>query len=147
MSITSHPTQSNTQEGPFTVLAGENLTGKDGNLVVLTHDTQVPEVMLPGDVADKPGFLLLEGGADGQEVTVVAIERGRNYRARLNGTCNPGDELTLAAIDGTHDGEVRTLPAAEDTYFVFLQAEEAGVDGQLVKVRPILDPRAVVVTE
>ena len=145
--ISVFPEQSNTKTGPFEVLAGENLTGKEGCVVKLTHDTGVAEVVLPNDVADEADYLLLAGGTDGTMVTVVAIDRSGNCRLRLNGTCNPGDKLTLAAIDGTHDGHVRTLPVAADTYWVAFRAEEAGVDEQLVKVRLLPNPGAVVVTE
>lgn len=141
-----NPTQTNTQAGPFRVLAGEALTGLEGRLVKLTHDTGVPEVILPNDVDDKPDYILLEGGADGELVTVEALDRSKQFRVRLDGTCNPGDELTLGAIDGTNDGKVRTLPVAADTYFVLLRAEEKGVDEQLVLCRPILNARSVVVT-
>lgn len=109
MNLSHHPTQTNTKEGPFEVLAGENLTGKEGRVVKLTHDTGVPEVILPNDVADEADYLLLEGGADGTFVIVVAIDRQHNVRIVLDGTCNPGDKLTLAAIDGTKDGAVRTV--------------------------------------
>lgn len=138
-------TQNDTREGRFEVLAGEDLTDKEGKLVKLTHDAGVPEVILPDDVDDKPDYLLINGGADGTFVTVEPLERRRAVRVRLDGTCNPGDELTLAAINAANDGEVRTLPAAADTYFVFLRAEEKGVDGQLVLCRPILNARSVTV--
>lgn len=137
--------QSNIQEGPFEVLAGENLIGKEGCLVKLTHDTQVPEVLLPNDVADEADYLLLQGADNGEYVTVVALSRDTPMRVRLNGTCNPGDKLTLAAIDATHDGQVRTVPATADTYWVALRAEEAGVDEQLVKCRLLPNPGPQVV--
>ncbi len=141
-------TQSNTRpEGPFTIRAGENLTGLEGRLVKLSHSTGTPIVVLPNDVADVPDFLLLEGAASGADVSVLPLAAAGNFRVRLDGTCNPGDELTLAAINGTNDGKVRTLPIAADTYFVFLRAQEAGVDEQLVLCRLVLNPRAVVVTE
>lgn len=140
------PSQTNTKEGPFTVLAGEDLTGKEGRVVKLTHDTGVAEVVLPNDVADDELYLLLEGGADGQPVTVEAFSPHKQFRVKLDGTCNPGDDLTLGAIDGTNDGKVRTLPATADTYFLFLRAEEKGVDEQLVLVRPLLNARAVTVS-
>jgi hypothetical protein len=143
--LSIYPTQSNSQPGPFPVLAGENLTGMEGRIVKLTHDNGVPEVILPNDVADFADLLLLDGGADGKLVTVVALDRSRSFRVRLDGTCNPGDELTLAAINGTKDGMVVKTPATADTYFVFLRAEEKGVNTQLVLVRPILNPRTVVV--
>ena len=138
-------TQNDTRKGRFEVLAGEDLTGKEGCLVKLTHDTGIPEVILPNDVADVADYLLIDGGADGTFVTVEPLERNSAVRVRLDGTCNPGDELTLAAIDGTTDGQVRTLPAAADTYFVILRAEENGVDGQLLLCRLLPNPRAVTV--
>lgn len=141
-----YATQSNIQEGPFKALAGENLTGMEGRVVKLTHDNGVPEVILPNDVADEAEYLLLEGGADGTEVTVVAIGRDCPVRLRLDGTCNPGDKLTLAAINGANDGKVRTVPATADTYWVGFRAEEKGVDEQLVKVRLLPNPGALVVT-
>jgi hypothetical protein len=140
------PTQTNTKEGPIRILAGENLTGKEGFFVKLTHDTGVAEVVLPNDVADDELYLLLEGGADGETVTIEALSPHKQFRAKLKGTCNPGDDLTLGAVDGTDDGKVRTLPATADTYFVFARAEEKGVDGQLVLLRPLLNARAVTVT-
>lgn len=146
VSLSVYPTQSNTKEGPFQVLAGEALTGLEGRVVKLTHDTGVAEVVLPNDVADEADYLLLEGAADGEFVTVVAISRDHSVRVRLDGTCNPGDKLTLAAINGTNDGKVRTLPATADTYWVAFRAEEVGVDEQLVKCRLLPNPGAVVVS-
>ncbi|MCW1884010.1 hypothetical protein OKA04_04670 [Luteolibacter flavescens] len=139
------PEQSNTQEGPFQVLAGENLTGLAGRVVKLTHDTGKPEVQLPNDVHEEADYLLLDGGPDGSHVTVIALSRDRNVRVRLDGTCNPGDKLTLAAINGANDGKVRTVPATADTYWVFLRAEEKGVDEQLVLCRLLPNPGPQVV--
>ena len=140
-----YESQTNTREGPFRVLAGVNLTGMEGRVVKLTHDTGVPEVMLPTAITDTPDYLLLEGGADATEVTVVALDRSGNCRVRLDGTCNPGAELTHGAVDGANNGKVRTLPVTAATYFVFLRAEEKGVDEQLVLCRPLLNPRSVIV--
>jgi hypothetical protein len=147
MKLSIYPTQSNVPSDPFkSELAGENLTGKEGCLVKLTHDGGVPEFILPNDVADEADYLLLEGGADGTKVTAVALSRDQAVRVRLSGTCNPGDKLTLGAIDGTHDGHVRTVPVAADTYWVALRAEEVGVDEQLVLCRLLPNPGALVVT-
>jgi hypothetical protein len=144
--VAAFATQSNIQSGPFQVLAGENLTGMEGRLVKLTHDGGIAEVILPNDVADEADYLLLKGAVDGGLVTVVALDRETSFRVRLDGTCNPGDKLTLAAINGTNDGKVRTLPATADTYWLALRAEEAGVDEQLVKCRLLPNPGAIVVT-
>jgi hypothetical protein len=140
-------TQTNIQYGPFKVLAGENLTGMEGRVVKLTQDTGVPEVVLPTDVADEAEYLLLEGGVDGSEVTVLAIGRDCPVRLRLDGTCNPGDKLTLAAINGTNAGKVGTLKGDPGTYWLGFRAEEKGVDGQLVKCRLLPNPGAFIVAE
>lgn len=144
--LSIYPTQSNTKEGPFPVLCGENLTGMEGRVVKLTHDSGVPEVILPNDVADEADYLLLEGAADGELGTAIAITRERNIRIRLDGTCNPGDKLTLGAIDGSNDGKVRTVPVAADTYWVGFRAEEKGVDEQLVLCRLLPNPGPQVVS-
>ncbi len=139
--------QNNTRPaGPFQIKAGEDLTDLEGRVLVLSHSGGVPHVILPNDVSDVPSYVLLEGGASGEDVTVEALEPSKAVRIRLDGTCNPGAELTLGAINGSNDGKVRTLPVAADTYFVFLRAEESGVDEQLTLCRVILNPRAVVVS-
>ncbi len=143
MNLSIYPTQSNTKAGPFPVLAAVALTA--GLMVKLVNAGGVMKATLPADVDDKPDCLVLEDAAAGTLVTVLPLDRSQNVRVRLDGTCNPGDELTLAAINGANDGKVRTLPAAADTYFVFLRAEEIGVDEQLVLCRPILNPRSVIV--
>ena len=57
----------------------------------------------------------------------------------LKGTCNPGDVLVLADVATAADkGKVRTLPTAAGTYRGLGIAEQVGVDGQLVLVRPAL---------
>ncbi len=128
--------QSNTRVGDIRVLAGESLTGKAGHLVKMTHDAGVAEVKLPDDVADLARYVVLEEAADGGLCSVEALHGDRNVRLKLKGTCNPGDVIVPAAIDGTEDGKVQSLPATADIYFGIGIAEEAGVDGQLVLVRP-----------
>lgn len=129
-------TQSNTRVGSFPVLAGEALTGKEGYLVKMTHDTGVPEVKLPAAITDITPYVVGEGAADAALVTVVPLIAERNVRIVLKGTCNPGDQLVLAAIAGSDAGMVRLIPTAGGTYRVLAIAEEAGVDGQLVLCRP-----------
>lgn len=142
--LSIYPTQTNTKRGPFRVLAGVDLTDMEGRRVKLSHDTGVPEVLLPTDVDDKADYLVLEGAADGEEVTVIEFADAGAFRIRLNGTCNPGDELTNI-VGGGNSGKVQTLPVGADTYYVSVRAEEKGVDEQLVLVRPILNARSVVV--
>ncbi len=131
--------QSNTRVGDFRVLAGESLTGMEGRLVKLTHDTGVPEVQLPAANSDYALYVLLEGAADAALCSVRPIEAGRTVRVTLKGTCNPGDVLVLADVTTAADkGKVRVLPATAGTYRGLGIAEEAGVDGQLVLIRPAL---------
>ena len=129
--------QSDTRVGAFPVPAGEDLTGKEGRLVVLTHDAGVAEVKLPAADSDFALYLLTDGGADTEPVTVQPLDVSRNARVTLKGTCNPGDALVLADAGTAADaGKVRALPAAGGTYRVIAVAEEKGVDGQAVLVRP-----------
>ena len=131
--------QSKTRAGKFTVLAGEDLTGMEGRLVVLTHDTGVPEIKLPAAITAITPYVLDEGAADAAQVEVIPLEEGRNARIALKGTCSPGDSLCLADTGTAADkGKVRVLPETAGTYRVIAIAEEKGVDGQLVLCRPCM---------
>jgi hypothetical protein len=131
--------QSDTQVGDVVMLAGEDLTGKEGLLAVLTHDAGVPEVKLPTSNDDVALYLVMDGGADGEHVALRFLDAGRNTRLTLKGTCNPGDVLVLADVATAADkGKVRALPAVAGTYRGLAIAEEKGVDGQYVLTRPVL---------
>jgi hypothetical protein len=131
--------QSDTQVGDIVVLAGEDLTAKEGLLTVLTHDTGVAEMKLPAANSDYALYLLLDGADDGEHVSVRALEMGRNVRLTLKGTCNPGDVLVLADVGTAADkGKVRALPADAGTYRGLAIAEEKGADGQFVLARPVM---------
>ena len=131
--------QSDTRSGTFRVLAGEDLSEKKGYLAVLTHDTGVPEVKLPTSVGAYAFYLVDDDGVDAAYVDVEPLEAGRNVRAVLKGTCNPGDVLVLADTGAAADkGKVRALPASAGTYRGLAIAEEKGVDGQLVLCRPAM---------
>lgn len=131
--------QTNTRVGDIRVLAGEDLTGKEGFLAKMTHDSGVPEVRLPTANGDYALYVLIEGAADGENVSLRPIEGGRNIRVKLDGTCNPGDVLVLADVATAEDkGKVRALPEDAGTYRGLAIAEEAGVDGQLVLARPAM---------
>ena len=131
--------QTNTRVGDFVVLAGEDLTEKEGFLVKLTHDAGEPEVLLPTDNDDLALYVVLDGVADGELISIRPVEASRNVRAKLEGTCNPGDVLVLADVATAEDkGMLRALPAAAGTYRGLALAEEIGVDGQLVLFRPAM---------
>ena len=132
-------TQTDTRTGSFRVLAGEDLTDKEGYLVVLTHDGGVPEVKLPADNGDYALYAVINDGEDAENVDVQPLEAGANVRLALKGTCNPGDVLVLADTATAADkGKVRALPTAAGTYRGLAVAEETGVDGQYVLCRPAL---------
>ena len=131
--------QSDTRVGSFRVLAGEDLTDKEGRLVKLTHDAGVPEVKLPASNDEYALYVLLDGAADAGHADVDPLAAGRNVRLKLDGTCNPGDVLVLADVGTAADkGKVRVLPTAAGTYRGLALAEEKGVDGQLVLFRPAM---------
>ena len=131
--------QSDVRRGSFRVLAGEALTDLENYLVKLTHDTGVPEVLLPTSNDDYALYLVLDGAADAENVDVEPLEAGQSCRITLKGTCNPGDVLVLADVGTAADkGKVRALPAAAGTYRGLAIAEEKGVDGQYVLCRPAL---------
>lgn len=131
--------QTNVKTGDFAVLAGEDLTGKEDYLVKLTHDTGVPEVLLPTHNSDFAVYLLVEGAEDAENVSVRPLEAGRSMRFKLKDTCNPGDVLVLADVGTEADkGKVRALPSTPGTYRAIAIAEEAGIDAQLVLGRPAM---------
>ena len=129
--------QSNTRVGDIRVLAGVDLTGMEDRLVVLGQNAGVAQVALPAANGDLAVYLLIEGAAAGKLVSVRPVQPDRNVRIALKGTCNPGDVLVLADVATAADkGKLRVLPVAAGTYRGIGIAEQAGVDGQLVLVRP-----------
>ena len=131
--------QSNTKVGDIRVAAGEDLTDKEGFLVKLTHDSSVAEVLLPTANGDYALYVVTDGAADTENVSLRPIEAGRNVRVTLDGTCDPGDVLVLADVATAADkGKVRALPEDAGTYRGLAIAEEAGVDEQLVLCRPAM---------
>ncbi len=131
--------QSDTRVGSLRVLAGEDLRNLEGRLVVLTHDTGVPEVKLPAAIGAYALYVLSDGAADAALVDVLPLEPGVNVRLTLKGTCSPGDLLVLADTGtGADKGKVRALQAANGTCRGLAIAEEKGVDGQYILARPAM---------
>lgn len=145
MNPSLNPDQSNTKAGAIQVIAAEALPARS-RLVVLVDDTGVPEAQLPNASSDLALYLAAETAASGETVWLEPILAGENFRVRLEGTCDAGEVLVLAdpaGDSGADAGMVQDLPAAAGVYFSPGIAEEAGVDGQLVLVRPF--PRMVTV--
>lgn len=130
--------QSNVQEGDIVLLANEDLQGKEDYLVKIVNDSGTAKFALPDAITDYALFLVTDGGDEDELTYARPLEPGRNVRLKMEGTCNPGDVLVLAAIAGSDAGMVRALPSSAGTYRGLAIAEEIAVDGQLVKARPAL---------
>ncbi len=126
------------QPGTIRHLAGEDLTGKESFLAKLSHSAGTPQAVLPDDQADHCLYAIKHGDADGKLVDLDPLVPGAVQTAKLKGTCNPGDDLVLADESTAADaGKLRALPAAAGTYMLHAKAEEAGVDGQIVRIRAV----------
>jgi hypothetical protein len=127
---TVYSTQSNTLVGLLT-LAAVAATCQTEGLLCKLGSTGLTDVAAIGDLAT---YLVLERGDDTATVFPLT-EGGENCRIRLNGTCAKGDVLVLAT--GGDLGKVTKLAAQTGKLFRVGIAEEAGVDEQLVLVRPM----------
>lgn len=131
--------QTNTQAGAFVLTAGEDLSAKAGYLAEIRSNSGVANAYLPDSINDLTFFVITDGGSgSGDNVTLEPLSTQRSYRAVLKSTCVPGDQLVLADVSVAADkGKLRKLPTAAGTYRVLAIAEESGVDGQLVRIRPV----------
>ena len=138
--------QTNTRVGDFQVLAGADLTGMEDRLVVMGQNSGVAQVTLPAANTDLAVYVLIDDGVGGDPVAVRPLHADRNVRITLKGTCNPGDVLVLADLATAADkGKVRVLPVVAGTYRGLGIAEQVGVDGQAVLVRPVMIGNVTVV--
>lgn len=131
-----NPTQSNVLQGPRIFVAAESLAGKEGYLAVVSNADGKPQAALPAAITAPAFYMVHDGGALGDEISLAPIIQGELYRIPLKETCVPGDELVLADPATAADkGKVRKLPTAAGTYRVLFVAEESGVDGQFTLCR------------
>jgi hypothetical protein len=138
--------QTNVQPGELIFTAKTDLDGKEGHLVKIINDSGKATVGLPQDQTDNVMFVLTDcyKGA-GNRAACLPLSPSYNVRVWLVGTCNPGDVLVLNPNDGASDGKVTKLPVTAGNYRQVGIAEEAGVDGQLIRMRPAND--LITVTE
>jgi hypothetical protein len=130
--------QSNTQEGDLLITANQNLSAYADVLVAPYNNGGTLVVTLPVANNDPAVYVLLYGAPVGGQATVRPLSPNRTVRVVAKGTGNPGDLLVLADV-ATDAGKVRSkagLTAGSGTYRVVGIAEEAFVDGQLVRTRP-----------
>jgi len=129
---------SNTQQGPFSVNSGEDLTGKEGYLVELATTSGVTTASLPNSNDDIAVFVVEDGGASGEQTVVRPIYSNSQVRVKAKGTGNAGAKLVNAAVSTAADkGKLRVLPSTAGDYRVVAVALESFVDGQLVLVNPV----------
>jgi len=130
--------QSNTHEGDILITANEDLSSYADVLVAPYNSSGSLVVTRPAANNDYAVYLLVYGAVSGGKATVRPLNPNRTVRIVAKGTGNPGDLLVLADGAGTaaDKGKVRKLPASAGTYRLVAIAEEAFVDGQLVRVRP-----------
>lgn len=123
--------------GDFSLPAGEVLTDMEARLALVGNSGGKAVAKLPAAITDHANCIITEGGVLGATVTLRPLGSRQQVRIVLKGTCNPGDRLTMADPATAADaGKVRTVPVANGTYIVVAIAEELGVDGQHVKLRP-----------
>lgn len=129
-------TQTNIQNGQIVLMANEDLADKQGHLVKIVNNGGMPEAALPDSIDDLALYVLVDGDAAGGWVAVQPLSPDKNIRVVVKDACSPGQPLSLAIPDGTDDGKVRVIPSDPGSYRGLLIAEEAGIDGQLIKARP-----------
>jgi hypothetical protein len=133
--------QSNTQEGDFLITANEDLSTYADVLVAPYNHSGSLVTTRPVANNDAAIYVLLYGAPSGGQATVRPLNPNRTVRIVAKGTGNPGDLLVLAdgVTTAADRGKVRSaagLTAGSGTYRVVGIAEEAFVDGQLVRTRP-----------
>ncbi|AHF94601.1 hypothetical protein OPIT5_29300 [Opitutaceae bacterium TAV5] len=127
-----NPDQSNTKYGPLPFVATAAIART--RLVKLVNNAGNPAVSPLAALTDIPAFYTNEAVDNaGGIVDVNPLDPQRNHRLWLTGAANPGDVLVS---DGA--GGVKVLPAAAGTYVRIGIAEETGVDGQIILLRPHL---------
>ena len=129
--------QTNVQTGSVSMPCGADLTAHADHLAVLSHSGGVPQMILPASLTAPALYLILAGAATGENGDFQPLTPDRNVRLPLIGTCNPGDTLVIAnpSVAG-QPGKVCALPATAGTYRAIGIAEEKGITGQLILVRP-----------
>ena len=114
--------------GALAFVAGENLSAATGLLVKLNS---AGRAVKPGAVSDIAPYVVACGAFEGYLCGVVPLTSAANCRLVLKGACQAGALLVSAG-----DGRVETGTLSGSAVPVGV-AEEAGVDGQRVLLRPL----------
>ena len=131
--------QSNTQQGQIVLPANTNLKGKEGLICQITKNatTGAPSFHISAHQDYiRPMFVITDGDEQGKSTAAMPISPDRSIRVKLTGTCEAGDIIVTAPV-GSTGGQVRKMPTSgSHTFAIVGVAEEDGVSGQLVKIRP-----------
>ena len=120
--------QSDCRYGAVAFAAGEDLSLKTGYLAKLNAGG---DLVLPQGAGEITPYVLTQGADQGYLCGAVPLTSAGNCRVKLAGTCEAGD-LLVAKGDGRVEAGVpgsEALPIGT--------AEEKGVDGQHVLLRPL----------
>lgn len=130
--------QTNVKSGPIVARCGEDLTNAADLLAAMVNEGGIATMYLPTSQDDLVPYLVLEGAEAGENGSFMPLHPAQNIRIPIVGTCNPGDTLVLADPEvAGQPGKVTVLPAAAGSYRGIGIAEEQGVDGQLLLLRPL----------
>jgi hypothetical protein len=133
--------QSNTQEGDLLLTAGEDLSTYADILVAPYNSSSLLVVTRPAANNDYAVYVLVYGAPLAGKATVRPLNSNRTVRVTAKGSGSPGDLLVLAdgVTTAADKGKVRSkagLTTGAGTFRLVGIAEEAFVDGQLVRMRP-----------
>jgi hypothetical protein len=131
-----HSILSNTKQGPIVVVAGDNLTAKEGYLVKVSNASGVAKAYLPAAAADAALYLVLEGGAAGANVTLHPLSSDRNVRVVAKSTTLVAGDKVIAYASGAEG--MLTEYASGDAFIVGVCEEVGDTEGQQVLIRPVL---------
>ena len=120
--------QTGCRMGGVAFAAGEDLSLKTGYLVKLNAGK---DLVLPTTDQDLAPYVVVQGADQGYLCGAVPVTSAMNCRIKLVGACVAGE---LLVANG--DGRVKAFTAGSQARPVGT-AEETGVDGQLVLVRPL----------
>lgn len=126
------------KEGLIALPAAEDLSAKAGYLAVIVNDSGTPKAALPSDNGDLPVYVIRNGAEAGSLADLEPLHSNVQIQVKAKGTGNAGDLLILADTTTAADkGKVRAI-TGNDPWLLLGVAEETFVDGQMVKMRPIL---------
>jgi hypothetical protein len=130
--------QSNTHDGDLLLTAGEDLSTFADVLVAPYNSSGAVVVTRPAANNDYALYVLVYGAPAAGKATVRPLDPNRTVRVTAKGAGNPGDPLVLAdgVTTAADKSKVRKVPTTSGTYRLVGVAEEAFVDGQLVRIRP-----------